>query len=410
MANLSPALMSNRDLLDATVRALDRERRTTADLLALLAELDTRKLYLGEGYASLFTYCTGALHLSEPAAYSRITAARAARRYPVIFDRLAEGTVTLTTIGLLAAHLTDEHHEALLDAARHKSKRDVERLVASLYPQPDISSSVRRLVTPAHVNGRELPAIEAASPAEAPIAAPTVVRAEPPTELPTEPPTAAPTIAPTESTIAAASSPECAQVSSGVTPLSRRSLLAPLSSERYLLKVTLSRDADDKLERARALLRHSIPNGDPAAVVERALTALVEQLEKRKIAATSRPRRLASLSSRTRHVPADVRRAVWAREGGRCAFVGALGRCAETAFLEFHHVRPFAVGGATDVDNLQLRCRAHNAHEAVRYFGEAPVGRKASTETLSGADAGSSRDGEPRRCCRGRGRPTKPRA
>ena len=102
MANISPALLSDRDLLDATVHAVDRERRTTADLLALLAELDTRKLYLGEGYASLFTYCTQVLHLSEPAAYSRITAARAARRYPVIFALLAEGAVTLTTIGLLA--------------------------------------------------------------------------------------------------------------------------------------------------------------------------------------------------------------------------------------------------------------------------------------------------------------------
>ena len=64
--------------------------------------------------------------------------------------------------------------------------------------------------------------------------------------------------------------------------------------ERYLLRVTLSRDAHDKLERARALLRHTIPNGDPATVIDRALTALVEQLEKRKIAATSRPRKHAS--------------------------------------------------------------------------------------------------------------------
>ncbi len=55
-----------------------------------------------------------ALRLSEPAAYSRITAARAARRYPVIFTRLADGDVTLTTVTVLAAPLTDENHEALL--------------------------------------------------------------------------------------------------------------------------------------------------------------------------------------------------------------------------------------------------------------------------------------------------------
>ena len=158
------------------------------------------------------------------------------------------------------------------------------------------------------------------------------------------------------------------------TPPSPRSILAPLAPERYLLRVTLSRDAHDKLERARALLRHAIPNGDPAAVVDRALTALVEQLEKRKIGrdiASAKARVAASRqASRTRHVPAAVKRAVWARDQGRCAFVGTHGRCEETAFVEFHHVRPFAVGGATDVDNLQLRCRAHNAHEAACYFGE----------------------------------------
>ena len=142
---LAAARLSDRDLLDATAHASALERRTTADLLALLAELDSRKLYLGEGCSSLFTYCTRVLHLSEPAAYSRITAARVARRFPIVLVRLGDGDLTLTSISLLAAHLTDENSDALLDAARHASKRDVERLVASLYAQPDIPASVRRL-------------------------------------------------------------------------------------------------------------------------------------------------------------------------------------------------------------------------------------------------------------------------
>ena len=102
--------------------------------------------------------------------------------------------------------------------------------------------------------------------------------------------------------------------------------------------------------------------------------------DKTKSAATTRPRRASrpgahahglsrrSLSEGGR-VPAAARRAVWRRDAGRCAFVGINGRCAETGFLEFHHVRPFAAGGATDLDNLQLRCRAHNAYEADLYFG-----------------------------------------
>jgi 5-methylcytosine-specific restriction endonuclease McrA len=69
-------------------------------------------------------------------------------------------------------------------------------------------------------------------------------------------------------------------------------------------------------------------------------------------------------------VPAAVKRAVWSRDEGRCAFVGAHGRCSETGFLEYHHVVPFAGGGATDPTNLELRCRAHNAYEAAVWFGE----------------------------------------
>jgi hypothetical protein len=60
---------------------------------------------------------------------------------------------------------------------------------------------------------------------------------------------------------------------------------------------------------------------------------------------------------------------VWARDDGRCAFIGADGRCGETGWLELHHVLPFARGGPTTAANLELRCRAHNAYEAERDFG-----------------------------------------
>jgi 5-methylcytosine-specific restriction endonuclease McrA len=63
-------------------------------------------------------------------------------------------------------------------------------------------------------------------------------------------------------------------------------------------------------------------------------------------------------------VPAAVTREVWRRDGAQCAFVGSLGRCAERNFLQLHHVIPFARGGPTTAENLQLRCRAHNVYEA----------------------------------------------
>src|SRR6186713_2438776 len=139
---LSFADLSDNDLLAAVHRLAVDERRVTANLIASLAALDARRLYLAEGCSSLFTYCTQVLHLSEHAAYGRIEAARAARRFPIVLERLADGSMTLTTVCLLAAHLTPENQHDVLAAARHKSKREVEQLVASLRPMPPVASVV----------------------------------------------------------------------------------------------------------------------------------------------------------------------------------------------------------------------------------------------------------------------------
>jgi 5-methylcytosine-specific restriction endonuclease McrA len=113
-----------------------------------------------------------------------------------------------------------------------------------------------------------------------------------------------------------------------------------------------------------------VPNGDPAVIVDRALTLLIADLEKTRLAAARRPRvRRPSTRPESRHVPASVKRGVWQRDGGRCAFVGTEGRCEERGRLEFHHVHPYAAGGRTVVENLERRCRAHNAYEAERFFG-----------------------------------------
>ena len=142
------AHLSDGQLLADVKRLAAGEQQATAALVACLAELDARRLYLGEGCASLFTYCTQVLHLSEHAAYGRIEAARAARRFPVILDLLAAGAVTLTAITLLAPHLTTDNYRDTLEAARYKSKRDVEHLVAALRPQPAVPASVRKLPSP----------------------------------------------------------------------------------------------------------------------------------------------------------------------------------------------------------------------------------------------------------------------
>ena len=121
----------------------------------------------------------------------------------------------------------------------------------------------------------------------------------------------------------------------------------------------------DKLRKAQALMRHRVPDGDPAAIIDRALDALLREAERTKCASVAHPRASRQNGGDSRHIPASVRRDVWKRDGARCAFEGRRGqRCAETDFLEYHHVIPYALGGPTTIDNLELRCRAHNAYQA----------------------------------------------
>ena len=332
------ARLTNTELLARVKHLVRNEREVTANLVAHLAEIDRRRLYLGEGCSSLFTYCTQVLHLSEHAAYARIQAARSARKFPVVLEMLACGAINLTTLGLLAPHLTQENHRELLASARHKSKRQVEELVAHVRPQPDVAASIRKL-----------PVAPAPAPATASASA-----------TPSSPAAA--------TTPGAASAPGTA---AAVPPRAgSRAVVAALSAERYKIQFTVDASTHAKLRRAQDLLRHQVPDGDPAAVIDRALTVLLENLERQKLAAAARPRSSRPARPGSRHIPAVVRRAVWLRDGGRCAFVGAdRRRCSEQGFLEFHHVRPFGTGGESTVENIELRCRAHNQYEANLYFG-----------------------------------------
>ena len=140
--------LSDRDLIDATARVATDERHLTAELLALLGELDARRLYLGQSCASLFTYCTQVLHFSEHAAYHRIEAARAVRQFPVILDMVAEGALTMTTVTLLAAapddgRITSPCSTPLVTRA---SVRSNSRLRV-LRPGPTSDTIVRKLPT-----------------------------------------------------------------------------------------------------------------------------------------------------------------------------------------------------------------------------------------------------------------------
>jgi hypothetical protein len=347
----SPSSLSDHALLAEVLQLARCEREATVRLIAHLAELDARRLYLGAGFSSLFTYCTGELRLAEHAAYNRIEAARTARSFPAVLEMLGEGALTLTTVRLLAPHLTGDNSRELLAAAARKSRREVEELLARLFPQPPVPSSVRKL--PAPTPGP----IEAQPSALAPMPASIALSVE-------QPAVATPT---------------------------RRPVLAPLAPDRYEIRFTASARTYEKLRLAQDMLRHAIPNGDPAEIMDRALTVLLEELARKKFAKTDRPRASQGTAPGSRDVPARVKRAVWLRDRGCCAFVGKGGRrCGERGFLEFHHQEPHGVGGEPTVENIELRCRAHNAYEAELFYGP---NHRTRLGTSSRREASSARGG-----------------
>jgi 5-methylcytosine-specific restriction endonuclease McrA len=374
--------LSDPDLLREVTHLAACERDATARLIASLSALDARRVYLTEGFSSLFEYCTNVLRLSEHATYDRITAARAAKRFPLILEHLADGSVTLTTVRLLAPHLTDTNYVALLAEARHRSKRDVEHIIARLHPQPDVPASVRKLPTPVP------PQLTTA-------AAATGAHADESRSL-VEPQPASPLAAPRQ-----------VPPKVSLPPPSRPQVVAPIAPARYQVSLTVGAETYAKLRQAQDLLRHVVPDGDPAVIVDRALTALLTQLMKTKEAAPNRPtgrqtgssspavagerRSSSDVEARSRRIPASIQRAVWQRDGGRCTFVSRSGRrCAARCWLEFHHTVPFAAGGETSVDNLRLLCRAHNRQQAARDFGPSTAWRVRELAPAYGIDLANS--------------------
>ena len=385
---LSTAIaLSDQDLLARIESLAGTEREATAQLVGHLAALELRpSLYAAQGYGSLFGYCIGALSISEDAACSRISAARACRRFPIILDHLASGALTLTSVRLLAPHLTAENHEAVVARAMNKARAAIEALVAELAPRPDVPSAVRRLPEPATARS-------SAAPTKRDVA-----------------------MAATLIDFSGNDSPSAAAIdqdngreqrsatASASVPLhpQARPIVKALATHRYRVQFTIGQEAYEQLRQVQTLLRREIPNGDPGAIFERALALLAKEVEKARLGRPSKPRRPSDAPPRrrvyetrirletdkpapsngpsSRHITKAVKRAVWQRDGGQCAFVSPSGRrCAERSFLELHHIHPYALEGPATLGNISLRCRRHNQHEAELVFG--PRGPSTARET-----------------------------
>ena len=336
--------LSDDELLRRLAELMHQSRRVEVDLVAHIAEADERRLYAREASPSMFAYCTEILHLSEAEAYLRIAAARASREHPMLLAMLGDGRLHLTGIAKLAPHLTPENRDALLKRATHKSKRQIEELVAAIAPRPDVPAVMRKLPDRTTLRTPALPA--GANRAMA-----SLLELRPDGVVPLTP---------------------------APTPASP-SVVQPLAPARYKVQFTASAELQDKLERLRVLMRSQVPDGDLAAIIGQAVTEKLERLEARRFARTKTPWKgpeEAAPSRSSRHIPAAVRRAVHERDGGRCRYVDQAGRrCPERDGLEYHHLHPFGLGGDHSPQNIQLTCRGHNAYLAEHDYGREAMAR-----------------------------------
>jgi 5-methylcytosine-specific restriction endonuclease McrA len=337
--------LGNDELLAALSVLVRRENDLMADLLAHLAELDERRLYLDLGFTSLFAYCTEALGLCKSSAGRRIAVARVCRKYPQAFGCVARGELQLSVLSLLSQYLNAENAAELFDICSRKSCDQVEELLAARFPKPDVRDAIRRL------------------PAQSAVSTPGGGNAA------------------GVSSLANAPVPVCdarpARDAAPIGPaLSTQRRLEPLSPHRFGVRFTADAEFREILEEVRALASHREPSGDLMSLMKRGLEAYRRELQKERFGVGKKPRRVrrqhagSEPANRTRHIATTVAREVYLRDGGCCTFCAEDGRrCGARRFLELDHITPWAVGGESTVENLRLRCRAHNQHSARRYFG-----------------------------------------
>ena len=391
---IAPALSDlSDDALHCEVKRLTGRANTLlAELLAHLAEVEARGIHRERACSSLFTYCVYELRMSEDEAQRRCRAARLARQFPLLLAMLAEASIHLTGILLIGPHLTPENCTDLLVRVRFRTKREIEHLVAELAPAPAAPARLEPLHGALQFEERM---VDAVGPARTRNTWAAYVRA------------LAGPIRAMQAGIGAgeappAAAPESSADVSGGPPVGVREAGTPPSPQpvspgpRYRIQFTADQAFVDLLEEARDLLQHSVRDRDIVEVQRRPLQALVKKLRARKCAATERPRSSKPAAPKQkptaparRHIPNSVRRTVWQRDEARCTYADQRGqRCRERAGLELHHHEPHVRGGPDNVDNLTLRCRAHNALAAEQDFGREwmrtrPTRHRAGAERLT---------------------------
>ncbi|MEI9941150.1 MAG: hypothetical protein WDO69_28365 [Pseudomonadota bacterium] len=324
------------ELLAALIGLVQRDNELLAELLAHLAELDQRRLFLDLGFPSLHAYCTSALGMCESTAGRRITAARVCRKFPDVLARVAKGDLHLSAVCSMSPHLDWNNAPELIEICSNQSRRKVDEILAARFPRADVREKVRldplsqdRYGLHFTIDAEALEELER-------------VRALARHRLP-------------------------GGELSELFKLAMRTLRMDLEKQRF---------SAGKKKRARGTAVAPPSEGEGASTAPKpdmaeAAVAKHPPAEVTQEALAEPSQAEAAPEAVARRPSAEVAREVYARDEGQCTFVAQDGRrCSAREFVEFDHIQPRALGGEPTAANLRLRCRAHNQLYARQCYGD----------------------------------------
>lgn len=343
---------SQHELVCALENNLRSERGGLVVFIRMLSVVDSRKLYAGLGYPSLFAFCTEKLKLSESCAQKRIHVCRMSAKFPVALDYLEKGRLHLTALSMLAPHLRDDNFETLLKSAVGKTQDELRQMLAINFVIPEKKDSMKlvKVKTALEAGPNLLDSVACVLPASDTLLASDVSQAT----------KALPSIA-----CAAREVPE---------PQTKTPTFKTEVRERASISFQCSKELFENIKRCQELLRHKHPNGR----LEDVVSDLVEQfLDKKdpkrkedvKKKTTVKTEKEIKPEKHSRYIPAEVKRRALRNANYQCTFESQGVRCKATAFLEFDHKVPFSRNGKNTADNIHVLCSAHNKFKARLQFG-----------------------------------------
>lgn len=307
--------LSDKALVERVTSLCMRKSEATAEIVRCLIEVEARQIHLNAAYPSMYVYCLRRLGMSDGATIRALNAARLARRFPPLLPAIARGELHISSLPLLRDHFTVANCDELLAAVVGKSRNEIDAILVSRRPKPDVPTYISPVVEPVLFPG--------------------------------VPPEAC----------------------TGCPAKRSYSRVSPLSPSRFEMRLTVSLEVYEKIERVKELMRHRNVSGDLALVIERALDALLANLERDRLGKSRRPR-VSARGTKQGSISRATRREVFARDGEQCTFRdGGGNRCPARGLLELDHIDARACGGSDDAANLRVLCRAHNHLHAEATFG-----------------------------------------